>query len=210
MNELLVALRIKKIISFLGGMMSYSASVMPYISETVHPSIRGSLATLPAFMMSAGMVMVWIIAYFLTWRMTAYLLVIPPILLFLLMALLPETPYWLIENDNVEAARKSLQFFRGKDYDITEEFDEIKLKHESKKSRQKANQSWKFTVQRIFSSAFFKPFSCVGIIYVINTWSGFNCLLVYMIEVLEKTGSNIDPNIGPIIVGSIRLAFAGN
>ena len=45
---------------------------------------------------------------------------------------------------------------------------------------------------------------------MINTWSGFNCLLVYMIEVLEKTGSNIDPNIGPIIVGSIRLAFAGN
>ena len=93
MNELLVALRIKKIISFLGGMMSYSASVMPYISETVHPSIRGSLATLPAFMMSAGMVMVWIIAYFLTWRMTAYLLVIPPILLFLLMALLPGPKY---------------------------------------------------------------------------------------------------------------------
>ena len=88
---------------FLGGMMSYSASVMPYISETVHPSIRGSLATLPAFMMSAGMVMVWIIAYFLTWRMTAYLLVIPPILLFLLMALLPETPYWLIENDDIGA-----------------------------------------------------------------------------------------------------------
>ena len=83
--------------------MSYSASVMPYISETVHPSIRGSLATLPAFMMSAGMVMVWIIAYFLTWRMTAYLLVIPPILLFLLMALLPETPYWLIENDDIGA-----------------------------------------------------------------------------------------------------------
>ena len=122
----------------------------------------------------------------------------------------PETPYWLIENDNGESASKSLQFFRGKNYDITEEFDEIRLKHESKKSQQKENQSWKFTVQRIFSSAFFKPFSCVGIIYVINTWSGFNCLLVYMIEILEKTGSNIDPNIGPIIVGSIRLAFAGN
>ena len=73
--------------------MSFSASVMPYISETVHPSIRGSLATLPAFMMSAGMVTVWIIAYFLTWRMTAYLLVIPPILLFLLMSLLPGANY---------------------------------------------------------------------------------------------------------------------
>ena len=181
---------------------------MPYISETVHPSIRGSLATLPAFMMASGMLMVWIIGYFLTWRMTAYLLTIPPILLTLLILLLPETPYWLIENNDNEAAKKSLQFFRGQNYDVSEEFNEIQQKHESKKS-QHSKQSWKFTVQRIFSSAFFKPFSCVGILYIINTWSGFNSLLVYMIDILDETGSNIDPNIGPIVVGSTRLAFAG-
>ena len=69
---------------------------MPYISETVHPSIRGSLTTLPAFMMAGGMLMVWIIGYFLTWRMTAFVLAIPPVLLTLFMLMLPETPYWLI------------------------------------------------------------------------------------------------------------------
>merc|ERR1712079_336615 len=88
------------------AVMSYSASMMPYISETVHPSIRGSLVTLPAFMMAGGMLMVWIIGYFLTWRMTAYLLIIPPILLTLLILLFPETPYWLIENNDNEAAKK--------------------------------------------------------------------------------------------------------
>ena len=76
--------------------MLYSASMMPYISETVHPSIRGSLTTLPAFMMAGGMLMVWIIGYFLTWRMTAFVLAIPPVLLTLFMLMLPETPYWLI------------------------------------------------------------------------------------------------------------------
>ena len=38
--------------------MSYYASVMPYISETVHPSIPGSLIALPAFKMAGGMLIV--------------------------------------------------------------------------------------------------------------------------------------------------------
>ena len=112
------------------------------------------------------------------------------------------------ENNEVERAKKSLQFYRGPNFDITEELREIELKHESKK-KQNSNHSWKFTLQRIFSSAFFKPFSCIGVLYIINTWSGFNCLLVYMISILDESGSNIDPNVGPIIVGSCRVAFAG-
>ena len=99
---------------------------MPYISETVHPSIRATLMTMPGFMIAAGMLLVWTLGYFLTWRIIAHLLVIPPILLILSILPLPETPYWLIENNQVIKARKSLQFFRGKEYDETGEFDEIK------------------------------------------------------------------------------------
>ena len=65
---------------------------------------------------------VWIIGFYLDWRMTAYILTIPPIVMTLSIIMLPETPYWLIENNNYEAAIKSLQFFRGKEYyNIAEE-----------------------------------------------------------------------------------------
>ena len=113
-----------------------------------------------------------------------------------------------LENDEVEAARKSLQFFRGPNYDTKEELREIELKHESKKNK-KSSHSWEFTIQRIFSLAFLKPFSCVGLLRIINTWSGSNCLLVYMISVLDESGSIVDPNVGPIFVGCSRVAFAG-
>ena len=39
--------------------------------------------------------------------------------------------------------------------------------------------------------------------------SGLDALLVHMVDVLEESESKIDPSIGPIIVGSIRLVFAG-
>ena len=59
---------------------------------------------------------------------------IPTIGLFTMMYFLPETPYWLVENDRIETARKSLEFFRvGAAYDdISEELEEIQDKHRSK------------------------------------------------------------------------------
>ena len=188
--------------------MAQSASVMPYISETVHPNIRGSLVTLPGFMIASGMLLVWSVGYFVSWRMTAYLLLIPPILLSISITFMPETPYWLVDHDKIETAKKSLQFFRGKDYNITEEFDEILQKHESKKN-QNPNNSWKSTIKIFCSAAFLKPFSCVGILYIVNTWGGFSQIQIYMIEILERSGSSIGPKIGPIATGFTRLAFAG-
>ena len=79
----------------------------------------------------------------------------------------------------------------------------------SKLERQGESTSWSWTFQRIFSTSFLKPFSCIGILYMLVAWSGFNNLLVYMIQFLEEAGSTIDPDIGPIIVGSIRIGFAG-
>jgi len=54
--------------------------------------------------MAFGTWMVWIFSYFLSWRDTAYLAMIPSILLTLVMIPLPETPYWLIEADRKDLA----------------------------------------------------------------------------------------------------------
>ena len=105
---------------------------MPFISETVHPSIRGNLVILTALFMATGKFFVWTVGYQVSWRMTAFILTIPPCLMTLLITFFPETPYWLIENTNYHGAKKSLQFYRGKDYDITEELNEIK--HEISKN----------------------------------------------------------------------------
>ena len=153
--------------------VSQSPAVPIYISETAHPKIRGSLVTLDAFNIATGYLLTWILSYFFTWRMTAYLLTIPPILLMILLLPLPETPYWLIENNNFKKAKESLQFFRGKSYNITDEYDEIQQKHESKKS-QHSKSWWKFTIKQIFSSAFVTSnmllFFSISIFSCLNFW----------------------------------------
>ena len=54
------------------------------------------------------------------------------------------------------------------------------------------------------SPAFLKPFSCIGLLFIITMGSGLDALLVHMVDVLEETDSKVNPSIGPIIVGSIR------
>lgn len=120
------------------------------------------------------------------------------------MAILPETPYWLIEHNRYEEAEKSLKFFRGSLYDVNPELEEIHQRHLSKDK----SQSYSWMLKRLFSKAFLRPFLSVGIIPVIFVWSGFDIVQIYMVNVLEGTGSSIDPKYGPMIAGGTRAILS--
>ena len=79
----------------------------------------------------------------------------------------------------------------------------------SKHLSQDKSKSWLLTFKRIASMAFLKPFSCIGVLFMLVEWSGFSNMTTFMIPILKESGSSIDPNLGPIIVGSVRIVFAG-
>ena len=174
--------------------------------ETVHPSLRGSLVILPGIFMTFGQLVSWILGYFLSWRTTAYVLIAPPLLLMLLFISFPESPYWLVEKSKLNLAKKSLEFYRGNQYNVAEELLEISQSHESKlrNTSKKSN-----TVQKLLSVTFLKPFSCVGLLYIIFTWTGHFNFQIYMIIILREIessigsdiASRIDSDITPIIIG---------
>ena len=87
--------------------------VFVYISETSHPDMRSLLVIIPAVFMGSGQLLVWTLMPFLYWRIMAYLLAIPCLLEALFLFLLPESPYWLVQNEQFTLAKKSLKYFRG-------------------------------------------------------------------------------------------------
>ena len=155
---LLISFAATKIMLFSGRILTclfvslYFTSTGVYISETVHPDIRGSLVILSPFFMAsgnynylptykivamffvdmnsilfAGVFLDWIIGYFSSWRIAAACGAANCAILIITMIFLPETPYWLVENNQIEAAKNSLIFFRGTDYDVDSELNEIKV-----------------------------------------------------------------------------------
>ena len=174
-----------------------------YISEIAHPDFRATLASLPGFSLSVGLSLVWVLGYFFTWKTIAFLSIIPPSILIILLLYLPESPYWLVKEGKNELAQKSLRFYRPINYNITDEFDEINQKNVEKKFHLRRRNF------RPFFKAFFRPFSCVGILWILNMWSGYPALSVYLISIMEASGSPIDPALVPTMIGIMRVSIAG-
>ena len=136
---------------------------------------------------------------------------VPPILVFVLLLFLPETPYWLIEIKDKEGAKNSMVYFRGRNYSFQEELNEIIKQHDSKANYTKEGiSSWKYSFSKILSKSFLKPFLCVGVLYFSNAWTGFVTITAYMIFILEYSGSTLDASSCILLVGIIQLLTAGN
>ena len=50
---------------------------------------------------------------------------------------------------------------------------------------------------------------CVGILWILNMWSGYPALSVYLISIMQASGSPIDPALVPTIIGIMRVSIAG-
>ena len=121
-------------------------------------------------MAALGTVYTFVLGYFISsWRVIAWLLILPSIILGVAVFFAPDSPYWLLEKGKEEEARKSLSILRGKHYDIETEFQEMLTK-------KKAKDPNKSVISILFSKLFFQPFIRIGSLMVITQW-GVSMLL---------------------------------
>lgn len=96
-----------------------------YTSEVTQPHLRGMLGALASVGISFGVLLQYTLGSFVTWQMLSALSAIIPIVAFVLMCLMPETPNFLVQNSKPEKARKSLSKLRGSTYDLEREVDHL-------------------------------------------------------------------------------------
>jgi hypothetical protein len=110
-----------------------------------------------------------------------------------------------------------MAFFRGPNFsDLDNEFVDITEAKERKRKNSSIingnggvggsdNQPLIHTASKLMSRAFFRPFSCVGIIYIVYELSGFEVVTAYAQNFFEKAGVELDPSLAAIFSGSFRL-----
>lgn len=117
------------------GIGSYTAPL--YIAEAAPFERRGALVTLNQLMITLGILLSYCINYIFanthgSWRWMFAIGIIPAILLGIGMIFLPESPRWLVMNNRIDQARKTLQYLRAKksvDHEIEEIKDSLQLKN---------------------------------------------------------------------------------
>jgi len=181
----------------------FQANGKVYNAEIAHPEMRGSLGTIASNMFTLGSIYTYTIGYFATsWRIVAWMQLLPACLLGISVIFIPDSPYWLVEKGREEEAKRSLVRLRGESYDIEEEFLEIVNKKKAKEELGRSVQ------QTLCSRVFFIPFLRIGTLMMIAQWTGMSAIGTYMVNIFMDSGSSINPELAPILVFTIRQFLA--
>ena len=98
-----------------------------------------------------------------------------------------------------------MTFFRGGDNeDVRKELLDIVDAKEAKDN----NRSLLSYYGTPTSKEFWKPFSCVGVIFILFRLSCFSILSHYTAPFLDRAGISMDPLLAAVLIGIFRLVFS--
>lgn len=197
---------------FVGGVAIGMASTLApiYISEVAPASFRGRLGMMQQLAIVLGILIAFISNYalantgfaFITannqWRFMLAAALIPSLIFFFLLALVPESPRWLILNDKLVQAKKV--FARIYEDEAAEKEVNI-VKADIQKS------STKFKFRDIFSKKY-KRVVVIGIVFAaIAQLTGINIIFYYAPLIFEKTQVGGSVLFQTVLTGIVNLIF---
>ncbi|XP_015435420.1 PREDICTED: facilitated trehalose transporter Tret1 [Dufourea novaeangliae] len=177
-----------------------SLSLPVYLGETIQAEVRGTLGLLPTAFGNTGILICFVAGMYMSWRNLALLGAALPIPFMILMFAIPETPRWYISKGKTKRARKSLQWLRGKDTDITEELTAVEKLHVD--SERNVSQG---AFMELFKKNHLKPLLISLGLMFFQQLSGINAVIFYTVQIFKDAGSSIDENISTIIVGIVNF-----
>lgn len=121
---------------------------------------------------------------YLDWRNLALVGVSLPIPFMILMFTIPETPRWYISKGKTKMARKSLQWLRGKEADITEELTAVEKLHVESERNVSKN-----ALKEIFKQNHLKPLLISLGLMFFQQLSGINAVIFYTVQIFQVRAS---------------------
>jgi sugar porter (SP) family MFS transporter len=166
----------------IGGLAVGASSVIApmYISEISPAGLRGRLAGSFQVMIVMGIVVAFLTNYLFihleladAWRWMLGVMVVPAVIFFFLLFAIPESPRWLILEDQEGLARP-----------ILEKLGELNIPAVVNSIR----ESVKEHQEKLFQRRYSKPIVCAMLLAAFNQLSGINAILYYAPRIFEMAG----------------------
>ncbi|XP_018417567.1 PREDICTED: solute carrier family 2, facilitated glucose transporter member 8 isoform X2 [Nanorana parkeri] len=174
-----------------------SLVVPVYISETSHSGVRGLLGSCVQLMVVSGIVGSYIAGMFLEWRWLAVLCSVPPVIMAVFMMFMPETPRYLISQNQRAKALSALSFLRGPDVDHEWEYRQIESG---------ADQQGGLKMADLWNPAIYKPFLIGITLMFFQQFTGINAIMFYADMIFEEANFK-NSSLASVIVGLIQVVF---
>lgn len=179
-----------------------------YVSEVTQPHLRGVLSISGSMSVMLGSFLQFLLGTFFKWRICALISSAFPLVTFFLFFLVPESPYWLVSNNKLVEARKSLAWLRGwtKVENVELEIESI-IKHyaEEKDLQTRLQSSLKEYFAPFLKKSFIYPFLLVSFAFMISSFTGASTLQTYAFSIFGTMKLPINSYYATLCLGSVQL-----
>jgi SP family galactose:H+ symporter-like MFS transporter len=183
------------------GVGMVSVGVPLYVAEIVPSKDRGKYITFFQLLLTFGIVLAYFVDLIFTpsgnWKAMFSVLFIPVLILLFGIWHLPETPRWLMANNQIDKARAVLMLIRNHVHEV--EHDILSIQD----SLQKIRGTWK----DFFSRQFLGPAIVAVLVCIFNQLTGINSFLQYAPLILKNAGmsSNMVTMMGSVGIGTLNF-----
>lgn len=179
------------------------APILTYVAEVCEPRWRGVLASTSVLSSLFGVSLQFLLGSILPWRSVALLNIVFPVLSFLSLIFVPESPHWLAAVGRTEDAETALKWLRGwtTAVNVKKELSDLVTTFNGPKKLASP-----FTWKPYLNKGFIRPFLLVVASFFIGHFSGMSTLQTYAVGIFEALNSPVDKYAATTFEGFIQLS----
>ncbi|KAI1306077.1 Proton myo-inositol cotransporter [Halotydeus destructor] len=176
-----------------GAGIGFASMVVPmYIAEMSPLHVRGSLVTMNAVFITGGQAVAGVVAGLLSevhegWRYMLGIAAVPAIIQFVGFLFMPESPRWLVRQNEDDKAMAVLQKIRGPDADIDDEYQDMK---ETCKLVEGEEVRGTFAILRdVLKDKYLRKALMLGcVLQATQQLTGINTVMYYSATIIQMSG----------------------
>ncbi|XP_078032540.1 facilitated trehalose transporter Tret1-like [Augochlora pura] len=180
-----------------GGMTTVVAPM--YTGEIAEKEIRGTLGVFFQLFLVTGVLYAYCCGYSKNIAIVSILCGLPPVLFAVLMFFMPESPMYFTARGNIEAAKKSMRFFRGPDFDIEPEIAAFAEEVARTRTDEKA------TLLTLMKPPLLKTMLVALGMMFSQQFSGINAIIFYGETIFKQTGVDMDSLLQVVIFAVVQV-----
>ena len=175
-----------------------------YVAELAPPKFRGRLVLAFQIAIGVGIVIATIVgaSESIDWRWSIGLAAVPALIMLALLLKLPESPRWLVKQDDRDEARSVLERVRPSGYDVDDELDEMAALAREEKTA--GTRGWAGLRER-----WVRPALVLGCgIAIFTQLSGIEMIVYYSPTILTDAGFSTEVALEVSVALGLSYLFA--
>ncbi|XP_072762137.1 facilitated trehalose transporter Tret1 [Anoplolepis gracilipes] len=186
-----------------GGLLE--APVLTYVAEVTQPNLRGMLSATSSMSVILGVFTQMLSGSLANWRTVAMINLVYPVICFLALCLVPESPHWLAAKGRFAEAERALCWLRGwaSPAQVENEFQAVceTIQKPADNTDSGKEEIWRAYTKRTF----YIPFILVSAAFFISTFGGTGILQTFAVVIFAKLKAPIDKYTATVFLGIAQL-----